>query len=158
MWELPPGSWWRERISNSGMGCWLQVTLTPLEPFKAKRGLHWLTEPGFQGQLQPGTQKPSRPSPSSLGPLSSVCWLYSFYFFCSPAEWLFPGSGTMVISCSGFTCSLIHCCSLVLMRQTAGETFRCPELGYTLPRWPGVGSSDWQPALCVVVREGMFSK
>lgn len=141
MWELPPGSWWRERISNSGMGCWLQVTQTPLEPVKAKRGLHWLTEAGCQGQLQPGTQKPSGPSPSSRP--SFFCMLALFFlFFLFSCRMAFPGSGTMVISSSGFPCSLIHCRSLVLMRLTAGETFRCPELVILCP-----GGQGWGPLI-----------
>lgn len=62
---------------------------TQLEPVKAKRGLYRLPEPGSQGRLQLGTQKPSGPSPSSLDSLSCVCRLYSLLFFNSPAVWSF---------------------------------------------------------------------
>lgn len=54
------------------------MTETQFEPDKAKRRL-WLTEPGFQGELQPGTPTLSGPSPSSLsvGFILSACRLVS---------------------------------------------------------------------------------
>lgn len=61
------------------------------------------------------------------GPLSSLCWLYLFLFFCSPEDWFPPGIGTMAISSS----CLIRCLPLVLIGQTSEETFYCPALGCT---------------------------
>lgn len=71
----------------------------------------------------------------------------------------------MAISSSWLTDPLIHCLPSVLIGQTSEGTFYCPALGYTWPRWPGLGPSDCSLD-CVLVcvcggeggGEGTFSR